>query len=98
MADTSLVMVGLAILPFSFFYFALNLPPNIQAFRILFNAFGFIGIAIFFNQAVTSIPEMVDAFSWLYFGSLILLVFYIMLEFFQLFKYLMDSMMQTKPR
>lgn len=98
MADTSLVMVGLSFLPFAFFHFALSLPANIQAFRVVLNGVGFLTLLLFFNQMAVEVPTMADPLYGLYWAGVVMFVLYLVFEFFQLFAYIMQNMMAQKPR
>ena len=52
MASLDFALVGLAILPFTFFYFALKLPANLVYFRIILIPFGLLSSVVFLNELV----------------------------------------------
>ena len=90
---SAIALVGLALLPATFFLSSFLLSQRLQVFRLLFNSAGIFCLILFFAQAMVEIPAMVPALNGLYWMSIAIFILYILIEFLTFFGQVMLSLL-----
>lgn len=79
MADLSFGLIGLALLPISFFYLATVNSDTLKPFRIAFNGFAFVFLMVFLGFAATMVSDSTALFA-LMGGVIALFIVYMWME------------------
>lgn len=90
---SAIALVGLALLPATFFLSSYLLSQRMQILRVLFNSAGIYCLIVFFAQAIVEIPSMTAALSGLYWLAIAIEALYIILEFLTFFGEVMLSLL-----
>jgi hypothetical protein len=93
MPSLSFGIVGLALIPFIFFYISKNINEQFKSLIIFFFSLGLFGVFLTIATIMQDMnPTLADSFAWLNYSIMALFILYIMFEIINIsFTFLMST-------